>query len=83
MNKQTRKTKPKRKRLGRPPGPAGSIRSQRIVTFVTSSEFRQLRRLADESGMSVSALVHKRLVQTLEETAGELAKPTGVARRES
>ena len=48
-----RKTKTTQKRLGRPPGPPDSIRPHRVVTFVTESELRLLREIADASGNRV------------------------------
>ena len=54
-----RAAKTDKKRLGRPPGPPDSVRPHRIVTFVTSPEFKRLRELADTSGSSLSAIVHE------------------------
>ena len=46
-------------RMGRPRENPESVRSNRVVTFVTNSELADLERLADEKRMSLSAVVHK------------------------
>lgn len=55
---QKREVRNARKRRGRPPESAETIRSHRVVTFVTDSEFEQLKKLADASGKSYSAILH-------------------------
>ena len=42
--------------MGRPPQPAASKRSQRIVTFVKESDYAALKALAARRHMSLSAL---------------------------
>ena len=46
-------------RMGRPRENPESVRSNRVVTFVTNSELADLERIADEKRMSLSAVVHK------------------------
>ena len=53
-----REAKTGKKRRGRPPGPSGSVRPHRVVTFVTTSEFERLSEIADVSGKSLSVIVH-------------------------
>jgi hypothetical protein len=50
---------PRRSKMGRPPLPREQARCERVVTFVTTTELEVLRRQADETGMSVSAVVHQ------------------------
>ena len=50
-----RKTTPE-VQMGRPPKPAGSGRSRRVVTFITENEHAELKTLASDMGMSLSAL---------------------------
>ena len=48
-----------RQRRGRPPKPLDEVRSERVVSFVTRSEFEALARLADARGKSLSAVIHR------------------------
>jgi hypothetical protein len=76
---QKRDHKNARIRLGRPPGPAGTTRSRRVVTFVTDPEFERLRELADASGKSLSAILHDLVSLSLERskrTSPEAAERT-------
>jgi len=57
MKKATLSTE--RIRFGRPCLNPEKARSNRLVTFVTNSELTNLERIADEKGMSLSAVVHQ------------------------
>jgi len=48
-----------RPKLGRPPSPAESVRSNRVVTFVTPAELRELESIAGREGISLSKVVHQ------------------------
>jgi hypothetical protein len=48
-----------RRRLGRPPNAPESVRHKRVVTLTTDAEFEKLTKIAEESGKSVSAMVHE------------------------
>ena len=58
------------RRLGRPPKPAGSARSERVVSFVTAGEFRQLEKISLKKRVSLSAVIHSMVVRSLENDAG-------------
>jgi hypothetical protein len=51
--------------LGRPPKPAEEARSRRTVTFLTESEHSKLVEIARRNNLSVSALAHKFLSQSI------------------
>jgi hypothetical protein len=53
------RVKSTRQRLGRPPKPRDEVRSERVVSFVTRSEFDVLTELAEVRDESVSAIVHR------------------------
>lgn len=55
------------RRLGRPPKPAETVRSERVVTFVTPGEFRELEKISDRRGVSLSAVIHSMVVRSLAE----------------
>jgi len=55
-------------RMGRPRENPESVRSNRVVTFVTNSELADLERIADEKRMSLSAVVHQILSGLLKDT---------------
>jgi hypothetical protein len=57
---------PRRARMGRPPLPRETVRSERLVTYVTHSELTGLQKIADASGLSVSALCHNIFAHYLE-----------------
>jgi hypothetical protein len=57
----------KRPRMGRPREIPESVRSNRVVTFVTNSELTNLERIADEKGISISAVVHQILSEFLKD----------------
>ncbi len=61
------KSAPPHGRLGRPPKPADTVRSERVVSFVTPVEYRQLERISERKSMSLSAVVHSMVVRSLEE----------------
>jgi hypothetical protein len=42
--------------MGRPPKPAGAGRNRRVVTFVTEDEYAELKTLASDGSVSLSAL---------------------------
>ena len=54
-------------RMGRPRENPESVRSNRVVTFVTNRELANLERIADEKRMSLSAVVHQILSEFLSE----------------
>ncbi|MEP1470997.1 MAG: hypothetical protein ABJK25_08510 [Halieaceae bacterium] len=54
------------RRLGRPPLPPETTRSQRVVTFVTQAELEQLHSLADRKNLAISAVVHQIISKELE-----------------
>ena len=54
-------------RMGRPRQNPESVRSNRVVTFVTNRELANLERIADEKRMSLSAVVHQILSEFLRE----------------
>ena len=58
----------RRHRMGRPRENPESVRSNRVVTFVTNSELADLERIADEKGLSLSAVVHQILSEFLKDT---------------
>lgn len=47
-----------RRKFGRPAGLPGSVRSHRVVTFVTDQELHKLNKLADARDKSLSSIVH-------------------------
>ena len=49
----------KRKRPGRPPKPKGTALIEHVTVRITESERKQLKVLAKEAGISVSALLMK------------------------
>jgi len=53
-------------RRGRPPEPLEAVRSHRVVSYLTTAEFRALSLLADREGKSLSAIVHQILVSALD-----------------
>ena len=53
--------------MGRPRENPESVRSNRVVTFVTNRELANLERIADEKRMSLSAVVHQILSEFLRE----------------
>ena len=50
---------------GRPRMPAGQVRDQRVVTFLTTAEIAVLNRFANEKGMSISGACHELIVSGL------------------
>jgi hypothetical protein len=52
-------------RLGRPPRPAETVRSQRVVTFVTPAELEALERLSERWETSLSGTVHRLVYRAL------------------
>lgn len=58
----------RRPQMGRPRENPESVRSNRVVTFVTNSELANLERIADEKRMSLSAVVHQILSGFLKDT---------------
>jgi hypothetical protein len=50
---------------GRPPKPVEESRSRRTVTFLTESEYGQLVEIARRNKLSISAVAHKLLVQSI------------------
>jgi hypothetical protein len=62
--KQVRVTK--RPKRGRPSQVPEAARSNRVVTFVTNRELESLEQIAYEEDRSLSAVVHRIVVQHLE-----------------
>ena len=65
MKNQPRETTRRSTRLGRPPLARETARSNRVVTFVTDKELRELRRNAERASCSLSSHVHELIVQAL------------------
>lgn len=53
------------RRRGRPPGPAGSCRSKRVVSFVTEQELLRINQLCSERNQALSAVIHSFIAQGL------------------
>lgn len=51
--------------LGRPPMPAEEARTRRTVTFLTEEEYGKLVEIAKRNNMSISALAHQLLMQSM------------------
>jgi hypothetical protein len=56
-------------RRGRPPDPVEAVRSHRIVSYLTSAEFRALSSVAERDNKSLSATVHEILMSALDTQA--------------
>jgi hypothetical protein len=54
-----------RQKMGRPRGNPETVRSSRVVTFVTKSELVKLERIAEQNGISLSASIHLILTKFL------------------
>ena len=52
-------------RFGRPPAPPETVRSHRLVTFVTDSELNEIRSIANELGESMSRVCHRLILNSL------------------
>jgi len=63
---------PKPAKMGRPPLPDDQVRSKRIVTFVTRSEFEKLEELAADNSASLSSACYQIISEHLEDC---LSKP--------
>jgi hypothetical protein len=51
--------------LGRPAKPVEEARTRRTVTFLTEAEHSKLVEIARRNDMSISALAHKLLIQSI------------------
>ena len=51
--------------VGRPPKPEGTGRNRRVVTFVTENEHAELKALANDMGLSLSALCNDMVTTAL------------------
>jgi len=51
--------------MGRPPKPAGAGRNRRVVTFVTEDEYAELKALAGDESISLSALCNDMVTTAL------------------
>ena len=51
--------------MGRPPKPEGAGRNRRIATFVTEDEYAELKTLASDGSISLSALCNGMVVTAL------------------
>ena len=65
------------RRFGRPPKPTDTVRSERVVSFVTPAEYRQLESISIRRDISLSAVIHSMLSGSLE---NESEKPQQNAR---
>ncbi len=63
MNDETPETVPRP--LGRPPMPVEEARTRRTVTFLTEEEYGKLVEIAKRNNMSISALAHQLLMQSM------------------
>ena len=54
-----------RQRMGRPRRNPETVRSKRVVTFVTKSELAKLECIAEQNGISLSASIHLSLTKFL------------------
>ena len=52
-------------RMGRPPKPAGTGRNRRVATFVTEDEYAELKALARDGSLSLSALCNDMIATAL------------------
>ena len=52
-------------RMGRPPKSAGTGRNRRVVTFVTEDEYAELKALATDGSISLSALCNDMVTTAL------------------
>jgi hypothetical protein len=59
------------RRFGRPPKPAETVRSERVVSFVTPGELEQLEKISARRGVSLSAVIHSLVVRSLDSDTGE------------
>ena len=51
--------------MGRPPTPAGTGRNRRVVTFVTENDYIELKALARDGSISLSALCNDMVATAL------------------
>ena len=51
--------------MGRPPKPPGTERNRRVVTFVTEDEYAELKVLAGDRSISLSALCNDMVITAL------------------
>ena len=51
--------------MGRPPKPVGAGRNRRVVTFVTEDEYTELKTLASDASVSLSALCNGMVATSL------------------
>jgi len=61
-------------RFGRPKKPAETVRSERVVSFVTAGELEQLEDISRQRGVSLSAVIHSMVVRSLDSDTGN--RPT-------
>lgn len=50
---------------GRPKSPDELVRSERVVTFLTKSEFAKISESAEKNDQSISAVAHRLLAQSI------------------
>jgi hypothetical protein len=55
----------RRKRMGRPPGPAEDVRRNKVGTTVTDAEREHLEQIADERGVPVSVVIYELISRLL------------------
>jgi hypothetical protein len=51
--------------MGRPPKPPGTERNRRVVTFVTEDEYAELKALARDGSLSLSAVCNDMVTTAL------------------
>ena len=56
-----------RQKMGRPCRNPETVRSSRVVTFVTNSELAKLERIAEQERISLSAAAHRILSRLLKD----------------
>jgi hypothetical protein len=56
---------------GRPQDPVETVRSHRIVSYVTGAEIQTLQDIADREGQSLSAIVYEILISALGTSSSE------------
>lgn len=54
--------------MGRPPKNPAKVRRNRIVTFVTDAQLAALQNISHREGKPLSAIVHRLVLEALEET---------------
>jgi hypothetical protein len=64
---------------GRPQLPRQEVRDQRIVTFLTGDERRNLEKIAEDTNVSISRACHDLIVTSMEQL--DILQPGAVVKR--